>query len=37
MILRQKAQMRAMTIRMAPIFQNEDPVFLFTAHSIGKA
>ena len=37
MILRMRAQTRAMTMRIAPIFQNDDPVFLFTAHSIGKA
>ena len=32
-----RAQMRAITMRIAPIFQNDVPVFLFTAHSIGKA
>ena len=26
-----------MMIRMTPILKNEDPVFLHTAHSIGKA
>ena len=27
----------AMTTLMTPIFQNEEPVFLLTAHSMGSA
>ena len=31
------AHTMAMTTRMMPIFQNDEPVFLFTAHSMGSA
>ena len=35
--LRINAQTKAMIMRIAPIVQNDDPVFLFTEHSIGRA
>ena len=31
------AHTMAMTTLMTPIFQNEEPVFLLTAHSMGSA
>ena len=35
--LRQKAHTKAMTIRIIAILPKEEPVFLLTAHSIGRA
>ena len=36
-MLSTSAQTKAMTMRMSPMVQKEDPVLRFTAHSIGRA